>query len=175
MPKSKKPRHAHKRKPGIDFTKVRKEQIEVLKNSFVDLELTAEIKLPLGNATDTDLYLLRDFIQWGIVAVSVRDWIPLENREAASYLLNMSARATVSVQLRGRKNQRHYVCTGEELQQIRDGIQVVGDLMKESLEECPVQMLKEWEVMRKYIDMTNAKGGRICVDEKVLRAAMKTV
>ena len=73
MPKSKKPRHAHKRKPGIDFTKVRKDQIEVLKNSFVDLELTAEIKLPLGNATDTDLYLLRDFIQWGIVAVSVRD------------------------------------------------------------------------------------------------------
>ena len=175
MPKSKKPHHAHKRKLDIDFTKVRKEQIEVLKNSFVDLKLTAEIKLPLGNATDTDLYLLRDFIQWGIVAVSVRDWIRLENREAASYLLNISAKATVSVQLRDRKNQCHYVCTGEELQQIRDGIQVVGDLMKESLEECPVQMLKEWEVMRKHIELANSKGGRICVDEKVLQAAMKTV
>lgn len=57
----------------------------------------------------------------------------------------------------------------------RDGIQIVGNLMKESLEACPVQMLKEWEVMRKYIDLANAKGGRICVDEKVLRAAMKTI
>lgn len=179
MPKSKHrkgkngKRIKHKFKIGIDYTQVDKEKIDLLRNDFATLELVAEMKLPMGNADDTDLYLLRDFIQWGIVAATVRDWLPLDVRENACSLLNLSARATVNVQLRGRRYEHHFVCTGQELQLIREGIRVVGDLMDESLKECPVQMVTEWSVMREYMAIANAKGGKISIDEKELKAAMK--
>lgn len=150
MPVSKKPRHKYKPKTGIDFTRVRKEDLEYLQNEFTKIELATEMRLPFGKATDSDFYQMRDFVNWGIVAATVREWIPEPKRLAANDLLHKAAKATTEVQVRGRKNHGIFVCRAEELNLIRDAIEVVGDLMRESLVKCPTLVTREWAIMRKH-------------------------
>ena len=163
MPKSKKPRHKRKVKSGIDFTKVRKKDIEFLQNEFMGIELAAEMRLPFGNATDNDFYMMRDFINWGIVAATVREWLPEKTRLDANDLLHKAAKATTEVQMRGRKNHGIFVCRAEELNLIRDAIEIVCDLMRESLEKCPTLVVKEWNAMRKY-SANAAMGKPVMID-----------
>lgn len=150
MPKSKKPRHKYKPKAGIDFTKVRRQDIEFLQDEFTKIELATEMRLPFGKTTDNDFYMMRDFINWGIVASTVREWLPEKTRLDANDLLHKAAKATTEVQIRGRKNHGIFVCKAEELNLIQDAIEVVGDLMRESLKECPTLVVREWNAMRKH-------------------------
>lgn len=150
MPKSKKPRHKYKPKSGIDFTKVRRQDIDFLQEEFTKIELATEMRLPFSKATDSDFYQMRDFINWGIVAATVREWLPEKTRLDANDLLHKAAKATTEVQIRGRKNHGIFVCRAEELNLIRDAIEVVGDLMRESLVKCPTLVTREWAIMRKH-------------------------
>lgn len=88
MPKSKKPRHAYKRKIGTNFWNVREENLDIIRENFARLELKSLINLEQGNCEDDDFYAFRDFINWGIVALSTRDDYadPAEVNEACERL-----------------------------------------------------------------------------------------
>ena len=154
MPKSKKPRHAYKRKIGTNFWNVREENLDIIRENFARLELKSLINLEQGNCEDDDFYACRDFINWGIVALSTRDDYadPAEVNEACERL-QLAAKALTEIQIRGRKNWCHYVCKAEELDTIRVAIEFVGDLMRESVKKCPVRMVREWETMLKFSRM----------------------
>lgn len=154
MPKSKKPRHAYKRKIGTNFWNVREENLDIIRENFARLELKSLINLEQGNCEDDDFYAFRDFINWGIVALSTRDDYadPSEVNEACERL-QLAAKALTEIQIRGRKNWCHYVCKAEELDTIRVAIEFVGDLMRESVKKCPVRMVREWETMLKFSRM----------------------
>ena len=151
MPKSKKPRHAYKRKIGTNFWNVREENLDIIRENFAQLELKSLVNLENGSCVDDDFYAFRDFINWGVVALSTRDDFadPAEVNEACDRL-SQAAKALTDIQVRGRKNWCHYVCKAEELDLIRVAIEFVGDLMQESVKKCPVRMVREWETMRKY-------------------------
>lgn len=150
MPKSKKPRHPHRTKVGTNFWNVRKENLDYIRSEFATLELKSMVNLEQGTCTDDDFYLFRDFINWGIVAACTRPGYDNESVDAACEALRQAAEALSIVQVRGRKNFCHYVCTADELDKVRVAIEFVGDLMRESMDKCPVRAAKEWEVMRKF-------------------------
>ena len=177
MPKSKKPRHKRAFPSFRSTLMVFDEEIELLKQEFSKLELAVEMKLPMGNCDATDIYLFKDFIQWGIIAMTVRTWLPKEERDTAADLLTDTAKAVFTVLRRGIDHNHHFVCTGDELNTIRDGMQFAGELMNDSL-NCglPKQALKEWAVMRKFSDKASeAEGKHISVSEKTLINEVKNV
>lgn len=154
MPKSKKPRHAYKRKIGTNFWNVREENLDIIRENFARLELKSLINLERGNCEDDDFYAFRDFINWGIVALSTRDdYADQAEVNEACERLQQAAKVLTEIQIRGRKNWCHYVCKAEELDKIRVAIEFVGDLMRESVKKCPVRMVREWETMLKFSRM----------------------
>lgn len=154
MPKSKKPRHAYKRKIGTNFWNVREENLDIIRENFARLELKSLINLEQGKCEDDDFYAFRDFINWGIVALSTRDdYADQAEVNEACERLQQAAKALTEIQIRGRKNWCHYVCKAEELDTIRVAIEFVGDLMRESVKKCPVRMVREWETMLKFSRM----------------------
>lgn len=151
MPKSKKPRHAYKRKVGTNFWNVRAENLDLIRSEFSRTELKALINLENGTCSDDDFYFFRDFINWGIVAISTRpDFEDSQEVDVACERLRQAAAALTDVQVRGRKNGCHYVCRADELDKVRVAMEFVGDLMRDSMDKCPVRTIKEWEVMRKF-------------------------
>lgn len=154
MPKSKKPRHAYKRKIGTNFWNVREENLDIIRENFARLELKSLINLEQGKCEDDDFYAFRDFINWGIVALSTRDdYADQAEVNEACERLQQAAKALTEIQIRGCKNWCHYVCKAEELDTIRVAIEFVGDLMRESVKKCPVRMVREWETMLKFSRM----------------------
>lgn len=151
MPKSKKPRHAYKRKVGTNFWNVREENLAIIRETFTRLELKSLVNLEKGECIDDDFYEFRDFINWGIVALSTRDDYAdqVEVNEACERL-RQAAAAITEIQMRGRKNWCRYIAKAEELDLIRVAIQFVGDLMQESVKKCPIRMVREWETMLKF-------------------------
>ncbi len=151
MPKSKKPRHAYKRKVGTNFWNVREENLDIIRETFTRLELKSLVNLEKGECIDDDFYEFRDFINWGIVALSTRDDYAdqVEVNEACERL-RQAAAAITEIQIRGRKNWCRYIAKAEELDLIRVAIQFVGDLMQESVKKCPIRMVREWETMLKF-------------------------
>ena len=109
------------------------------------------MNLEKGECIDDDFYEFRDFVNWGIVAVSTRDDFEFQDEvNEVCERLRQAAAAITEIQVRGRKNWGHYVAKAEELDLIRVAIEFVGDLMQESVKKCPVRMVREWETMRKY-------------------------
>lgn len=151
MPKSKKPRHTYKRKVGTNFWNVREENLDIIRENFARLELKSLVNLEKGECIDDDFYEFRDFINWGIVALSTRDdYADQVEVDEACERLRQAAAAITEIQMRGRKNRCHYVAKAEELDLIRVAIQFVGDLMQESVKRCPIRMVREWETMLKF-------------------------
>lgn len=151
MPKSKKPRHKYKQKVGTNFWNVREENLDIIRENFARLELKPLVNLEKGECIDDDFYEFRDFVNWGIVAVSTRD--DYESQDEVNETcerLRQAAAAITEIQVRGRKNWGHYVAKAEELDLIRVAIEFVGNLMLESVKKCPVRMVREWETMLKF-------------------------
>lgn len=150
MPRSKKPRHPHRRKSGRNFARLRPIDLEWLQSQMATIELKVETALPRGLCTDTDMYLFRDYINWGVTAAAVRTWYTEETRQDVCDRLNEAAIKVCELQIRGRKNGCRYVCTAEELRCIREAFDFLGDFMRQSLHECPAQTIREWAAMITY-------------------------
>lgn len=172
MPKSKKPRHPHRNKPGRDYTKLRPEDLSWLHDRFSSIELKVELTLPRGECTDTDLFMIRDYVNWGITAVAVRTWYTDETRQQVYEMLQAAAIKVVDLQVRGRKNGMRFVCTADELSSIRKAFDFLGDFMNKSLHECPALTIREWNAMLRC--SANAKLGQpVEIATKDLIAAVK--
>lgn len=71
MPKSKKPRHAHRRKFTYSTIWLPEEQITAIKNLFLHAEMVAEIKLVRGMCTYDDVACMRDTMNFALGAQSI--------------------------------------------------------------------------------------------------------
>ena len=91
MPTSKKPRKKHIFRARINPYFVKRENVEEIRSQFDKLLLVVEIKLPRGLMDDIDFYLLRDFVNWGIIAASTRTWYTDETRTEVSAKLHEAA------------------------------------------------------------------------------------
>lgn len=152
MPKNKKPRKKFNPKRHFraftfgTFTAV---QEDALYKKFLTLELKAETTLAKGLCSSEEIADMMDFLQWGKIAVAGRDFYKDADRIEAQKVLIESADAMNSVMLRGIEKE-HYVCTAQELNSIRDGMAIVGPLMRESIEKNPHLTEKEWLLMLRY-------------------------
>lgn len=159
MSKNKKPRKKYVKKPHIPaWTKVEKESLDVIASLISEVEEATEFKLPRGTCRDAELFIIRDFINWAIVASATRSWYTEQSSDEATEILAKGTKAIVEVQYRGRKNGFHFICTAKELNLIRDCVEFVASFARESLRDCPMRLEKEWNVMRAYSD--HAKRGQ---------------
>lgn len=90
-----------------------------------------------------------DLIQWGKVFVADREYFTEESRLEAQIVLHDGADALSQVIARGLPNE-HFVCTGNELNAIRDAVDFVGPLVKQAIKESPSRTAREWRVMLQY-------------------------
>ena len=152
MPRSKKPRKKFNPKRNLRhfaFAGLTDIEADVLYQKFLSLELKAETTLLKGLCTHEDIADMMDFLQWGKIAVASRDYYKDSDRIEAQKLLIHASDCMASLMKRGIEKE-HYVCTAEELSSIRDGMALVGPLMKESIETVPHRTEKEWRVMLRY-------------------------
>lgn len=151
MPKSHKPRR--KFNPKRHFRRfnygLAENDAADLLDKFVTLELKAESVLLFGQCTDQEIADIMDFLQWGKIAVATRDYYEESSRISAQKLLIEASDALNEVMKRGLDSDR-YVCSGDEINSIRDGMAIVGPLMGTSIKECPHRTEKEWRLMIKY-------------------------
>lgn len=124
-------------------------EASVLYEKFLSLQLKTELKLPNGNCTTGEVADLMDFLQWGKFAVATRTFYKYESRISAQKILIEASDALNEVMKRGFDSE-HYVCSGDEINLIRDGMAIVGPLMETSIKECPHRTEKEWCLMIKY-------------------------
>ena len=158
MAKNKKPRKKYTPKNRLAWWKVDSKSLEEISSEFQKLQLIVEIKLPQGKMNDFEFYLLRDFVNWGIIAASTRTWYTEETRAETSAALHDAAVKLTEMQVRGRKNEGRYIAKADELASIRAAFEFLGPFMDESLRDCPVRVVKEYGVMRIY--SANAKLGK---------------
>ena len=152
MPKSKMPRKKFDPKRHLraftlgGFTKV---EADKLYQKFLTLELKAETTLLKGLCKHEDMADLMDFLQWGKIAIANRDYYENSARIQAQEALIKAADAIDSLIKRGVERE-HYVGTADELNAIRDGMEIVGPLMCESIQTVPHMTAKEWLLMLRY-------------------------
>lgn len=156
MPKSKRPRKPYRgaRQAYASFRLLEQPAQEALANlreQFNEVSLAVELKLPRGTCSDTDLTLMGDMIRWGITASACRTWCTDESRIDVYKVVHDGAMYLTQLQYRGRKRGDRFVATGQELEAIRTAFDFVGPYLQQSLTECPIQTLKEYQVTREMI------------------------
>lgn len=152
MPKSKRPRkklvRRHHYAVGSTLF-IPTEVIEGLRMELVNLEIAMYEKLHRGLVTDREMEVLRDaFNGFGVAMVSRRvrgqETLRLcdlpENREA---LVDVIAAKKAWSSYARRRFEGVMAVTGDELNALQKGFQVVFPFIDESLSSCPRTMVKE--------------------------------
>lgn len=159
MSKNKKPRrkfNPNKHARYFAFSGLTDVTEKFIYEKFLSLQLKAEMKLLNGNCTTDEVADLMDFLQWGKIAVATRKFYEDKDRINAQKILIEASDALNQVMIRGIDSD-HYVCTGNEINLIRDGMSIVGPLMETSIKEMPHRTEKEWNLMIRY---SRGKEGR---------------
>lgn len=152
MSKNKKPRRAFNPKRHLRrfcFMGLSSVEESVLYEKFLSLQLKAEFNLVNGNCTTDEVADLMDFLQWGKIAIATRKHYEDSSRISAQKILIEASDALNQVMIRGLDSD-HYVCTGNEISLIRDGMSIVGPLMETSIREMPHRTEKEWRLMIRH-------------------------
>lgn len=183
MPKSKKPRHAHRCKFTYSTIWLPEEQITAIKNLFLHAEMVAEIKLVRGMCTYDDVACMRDtmnFCSWcsvylyNITKTLNEDWIKdsyaifLEAQDAfhTFYQRGIQAGALDNPEIR-------FVATGEKSVKIRDGMLVAGDVCQQMLTTSPKHFIRLFNAMKNYLEGRGP--GRIEFNSNELEQKIKHV
>lgn len=178
MPTSKRPRkpyrgaHQTRRVYGSFrlLERPAQEAMAVMRELFDDVALAVEIKLPRGTCTDSDLSLMRDMIHWGITATACRTWCTEESRVDAYKATHDGAKYLSQLQHRGRQRGYRFIATGQELEAIRTAFDFVGSYLQQSLTECPIQTLKEYQFTKEMIKTRGAGKPDVWRAEDIRRA-----
>ena len=183
MPKSKKPRHAHRRKFTYSTIWLPEKQITAIKNLFLHAEMVAEIKLVRGMCTYDDVACMLDtmnFCSWcsvylyNITKTLNEDWIKdsyaifLEAQDAfhTFYQRGIQAGALDNPEIR-------FVATGEKSVKIRDGMLVAGDVCQQMLTTSPKHFIRLFNAMKNYLEGRGP--GRIEFNSNELEQKIKHV
>lgn len=149
MANNKKPRKKYTPRLIINPLARNEKYLDEVRTALSELELLVEMKLPQGNCNDDDMFHIRDFINWGIIAMVNRDEFNDEERASIIALCGIAAKDITTIQKRGRERNNSFICKAEELQHIRDIIPFLANFFRESLNTCPIRTAKEHQLMRK--------------------------
>jgi hypothetical protein len=163
MPKSQKPRKAHKQKPvalPIHFTQ---EKIEQIESMFNNVETSILFKLREGKCDIGEMRSVRDIFNITLFSMTRRQKsfadFPLD--EISEQIIQ--AGIDTSRVIARAKRLGHVVCTGDEIESICDTLQACVTFCREQLAQCPVTFSLEVNAAKL---LTNTHQGRITVSKK---------
>ena len=156
-------RPTRKNKWMLDSIFLPEEKIKKVRELFTNVEMISETKLHRGVCNFDDVAMMRDVlnmcawssIYWAKVSETFKlsdEWI---DENMPIFLKAQDAFHTFY----SRGNSRggienpeiHYVATGDELTAIRDGIAVAGDLCQQMLNDSPIQFLRLFDAMKRFL------------------------
>lgn len=169
MPKSKHrvkkngKRPVKKNKEMLSAIFLPKEDIDKVKRIFTDVELIAETKLQRGLCNFDDVAMLRDVLNmcawcsvyWAKVSETFKltdEWI-----DANMPIFLKAQDAFHEFYKRGNDNggvtnsSVRYVCRGDELTAIKDGVAFAGDLCQQMLDNSPIQFMRLFDAMKRFL------------------------
>lgn len=144
MPRSKKPRKQHVPKRVRRYLPVK--AIHRIRESFLDVQIAVEMKLHLGTCTKRELEAVIDMFNLaGLSALSRGKTLSDEDmqliRAGAYSLSSLKARADATGKV---------VCTANELDGIRDGLEAVGRYLESATASDAERLLIEWRALQLY-------------------------
>lgn len=170
MPRSSKPRkhyHKHRRTQKIIIDP---RDIEIIKNEFSDIELAVEIKLPRGTMTMNDVQCLRTMINLTTVLLyhgyGFERKFCLETYSAAWIRMQDAFHSYYTRVV----DKEIFTATGDELNAIRDGIEIAGVIMRRALDADPYRVVNCYRVVREKAD---GGPGRIKVSMELIERRIR--
>ena len=145
MPKAKKPRKKYvSGRHSICFPGIFKSRLDAIRRSIEEAETAVRIKLPLGEASYSDLSQVRDLFNCLMFSLMHRQKVidQSESNDAAAVLAQAGVDLT-TVLKRGIEAD-HYVCRASEMKNILSALQTASDFICDSLEVCPLTLVDEF-------------------------------
>ncbi len=154
MAKNKKPRKKYHPKP-VRTQCYTKEDVESLQAMIRKVSLATEISLPAGSASREDVQCIASLLNHATMGLLSRDWLDVEERAAAAQIVDHGGDMLVGMVRkacnRADKEQGEepkFICTAEELNAIRDAVEVADRFVTDSLDETPGRTLREFFAMK---------------------------
>ncbi len=154
MAKNKKPRKPYHRKP-VRSQCVAASDIALLKALICDVSLATEIALPAGTATTEQVNCIKVLINHALTGIMSREWLSPAERLAAIETIDRGGDALVAMVKKAfdrrdkqGESEPRFVCTADELNDIRDAVQVGSQFLTDSLDVAANRTLREFFAMK---------------------------
>ncbi len=156
MAVSKKPRHKRKPKGNIRALIFPEKDKKAIKALFVDVRIKCEMTLHTGMCNYQDVACFRDCLNlcsW--MLCGERDHVEIDDETIEAFIKAHSA--FHDLYERGNKaggiddESVRYVCRGEEIEAIKNGVEIAGDFIETMIELRPNRFLKLWVAMKKFL------------------------
>lgn len=154
MAKNKKPRKPYKARDihviGCYYPPT---MVNRVKSLITNVQLTAEMVLPRGSATDNQMYEIQDLLNWIGFMIVDRKWPHPEQVPQVTQTHYEALHAYSRTVQRKRKRDEAepginhgYVCTADDLRTIQDVCTDLGNVLKEALELSPQRTVAQFLV-----------------------------
>ncbi len=152
MPKSKKPRKKYRKEDHAQPAVITQEKIDKVHSLTTNYELITEMSLPQGCAKLDDIRCMRDLINLAITDLLLQNEYTIEQSE----ILNAGGDALQSVtdNSMAHNGGKRFVCRAEELNVIRDAVELAAGRVHEAFEKRPLLTIQRFRTMKEII-----KGG----------------
>ena len=163
MPRSKKPRKRGRVTGRWSQTAlyINRDDLKDLNNIFLNIELITEMKLHRGECTIDDVYLIRDYLNFATMLVYAGRNIDEHIFEAdygAEWLRVQDGFHTFY----GKAcHDNCFTCTASELEAIRKGVEIAGQIINAEIETEPAWCFKVFKFMK---SKTDCGPGRVRID-----------
>ena len=163
MPRSKKPRKRGRVTGRWSQTAlyINRDDLKDLNNIFLNIELITEMKLHRGECTIDDVYLIRDYLNFATMLVYAgrnidehifeadygADWVRVQDGFHTFY-----GKAC---------HDNCFTCTASELEAIRKGVEIAGQIINAEIETEPAWCFKVFKFMK---SKTDCGPGRVRID-----------
>lgn len=172
MPASKKPRKHYYKHRRTQKIIIDPKDIEPIKNEFSDIELAVEMKLPRGTMTIDDVQRLRTMINLTTVLLYHGYGIdPTYCQETYSAVWRRMQDAFHSYYVRV-VDKNVFTATGDELNAIRDGIEIAGVILRRTLDADAYRVAICYRVVREKAD---GGPGRIQVSMDLIERRIRQI
>ncbi len=154
MAKNKKPRKHYHPKPVRSLCIV-KEDIDALQSMATDISLAAETSLPAGTATVTQVDCIKAMLNHAMTGIMSRKYLSPTECANALAILDKGGDALVAMVKKAcdRRDKEgtegiRFICTGDELNAIRDAVAVADQFLRDSYDVEPSRTMREFFAMK---------------------------
>lgn len=177
MPTSKKPRRKYHRKVFlVDQFSMTPEHASAISKEFEVAQIAAEMKLGFGKCTKEEMWKMRDIFNLVAVAWSTRSEEELDtdaiNELQPEFLAGQNALADVMIKGFARRGEPVFICTGNQLQVILEGLHICGEFLEYSVRYTPQRLVKEYLALKSLLA---GKEGKYSFSQSTLERAIEKV